>query len=239
MGSSLHSSPLRLRSPHKAGRSPRNSSPVNPGGNLTNNLHKLDLTSASSGIGHNSHEKDITQDISVLLSGMGVGDRRAPGCEKKDYEQKKLLATQAMRSKPMGEPRTPNSVWSGLGFSSSMPEAVIRERMEAEHARAKQQREKEIASNSDWFTRSNAFDSFLAPPAPGEAIAPGLDELASLLTTQGLGKYTDVFLRHEVDLQTFATLTDEELKEIGIPTFGARKKLLLLARETKKKFELS
>ena len=31
------------------------------------------------------------------------------------------------------------------------------------------------------------------------------------------------------------TLTDEELKEIGIPTFGARKKLLLLARGTKKK----
>ena len=57
---------------------------------------------------------------------------RAPGCEKKDYEQKKLLATQAMRSKPMGEPRTPNSVWSGLGFSSSMPEAVIREKMAAE-----------------------------------------------------------------------------------------------------------
>ena len=50
-----------------------------------------------------------------------------------------------------------------------MPEAVIRERMEAEHARAKQQREKEVASNSDWFARSNAFDSFLAPPAPGES----------------------------------------------------------------------
>ena len=80
---------------------------------------------------------------------------------------------------------------------------------------------------------------YLIRVSAGEAIAPGLDELASLLTTQGLGKYTDVFLRHEVDLQTFATLTDEELKEIGIPTFGARKKLLLLARETKKKFELS
>ena len=94
---------------------------------------------------------------------------RAPGCEKKvvqiatDYEQKKLLATRAMQSKPMGEPRTPNSVWSGLGFSSSMPEAVIREKMAAEHARAKQQREKEVASNSDWFGQSNAFDSMLAP----------------------------------------------------------------------------
>ena len=52
---------------------------------------------------------------------------------------------------------------------SSMPEAVIRERMEAEHARAKQLREKEIASNSDWFARSNALDSFLAPSAPGNS----------------------------------------------------------------------
>jgi len=244
MGSSLHSSPLRLRSPHKSGRSPRNSSPVNPSGNLTANMHKLDLTSGSSGIGGVSRctDKEMSQDISVLLSGMNVGDRRAPGCEKKvvqiatDYEQKKLMATRAMQSKPSGEPRTPNNVWSGLGFSSSMPEAVIREKMEAEHARAKQQREKEVASNSDashWFGRSNAFDSLLAPPVDA---GQGLDELAGLLTSQGLGKYTDVFLRHEVDLQTFATLTDEELKEIGIPTFGARKKLLLLARETKKKY---
>merc|ERR1719397_787880 len=239
MGSSLaslHSSPLRLRSP-------RNSSPVNAGGNLTNNLHKLDLTTGSSGIGvTQGSDKEMSQDISVILSGMTVEDRRAPGCEKKvvqiatDYEQKKLLATRAMQSKPMGEPRTPNSVWSGLGFSSSMPEAVIREKMAAEHARAKQLREKEVASNSDWFCQSNAFDSMLAPS--GDA-GQYIDELATMLANQGLGKYTDVFLRHEIDLPTFATLNDEELKEIGIPTFGARKKLLLLARETKKKFGLS
>ena len=68
----------------------------------------------------------------------------------------------------MGEPRTPNSVWSGLGFSSSMPEAVIREKMEAELTRAKQQREKEVSSTSDWLGRNNAFDSLLAPPAPGK-----------------------------------------------------------------------
>ena len=46
---------------------------------------------------------------------------------------------------------------------------------------------------------------------------------------QGLAKYTDLFVRHEVDLQTFATLTEQDLREIGVPTFGARKKLLLLA----------
>ena len=71
MGSSLHSSPLRLRSP-------RNSSPVNAGGNLTNNLHKLDLTSGSSGIGGvtQGSDKEMSQDISVILSGMTVEDRR-------------------------------------------------------------------------------------------------------------------------------------------------------------------
>eukprot|EP00092_Neocalanus_flemingeri_P091965 GFUD01116682.1.p1 GENE.GFUD01116682.1~~GFUD01116682.1.p1 ORF type:complete len:179 (-),score=47.96 GFUD01116682.1:809-1345(-) len=173
---------------------------------------------------------------------MSVGvDRRAPGCEKKvvqiataDYEHKKLLATKAMQHKPMGEPRTPNSVWSGLGFSSSMPEAVIREKLAQEHARAKQQREKEIASTSDWFGQSNGFDSLLSAPA-AEDLGGMVDGLSCMLANQGLSKYTDVFLRHEIDLPTFATLTDEELKEIGIPTFGARKKLMLLARETRKK----
>ena len=71
MGSSLHSSPLRLRSP-------RNSSPVNSGGNLTNNLHKLDLTSGSSGIGGvtQNSDKEMSQDLSIILSGMTVEDRR-------------------------------------------------------------------------------------------------------------------------------------------------------------------
>ena len=40
-----------------------------------------------------------------------------------DYEPNRLLATEAMYHKPMGEP---NSAGSGLGFSCSMPEAVIR-----------------------------------------------------------------------------------------------------------------
>ena len=30
-----------------------------------------------------------------------------------------------------------------------------------------------------------------------------------------LARYTDIFVRHEIDLPTFATLTDEELKEVG------------------------
>ena len=37
---------------------------------------------------------------------------------------------------------------------------------------------------------------------------------------QGLSKYSDVFLRHEIDLKMFSYLTEDELKEIGINAFG-------------------
>ena len=37
----------------------------------------------------------------------------------------------------------------------------------------------------------------------------------SVLISRPLHRYTDIFVRHEIDLPTFATLTDEELKEVG------------------------
>ena len=51
---------------------------------------------------------------------------------------------------------------------------------------------------------------------------------------KGLAKYTDLFLRHEIDLETFAQLNEPDLKEIGVQTFGARKKLACLANSLSK-----
>jgi len=248
LGSSLHSSPLRRSSPRYP--VPRNSSPTHAGGNLTAQAHKMDLSggTGSSGTGEGKEGGAGASggicNLSAILSDLSCGDRRAPGCEKKvaqiataaDYEQKRLMASKAMHHKPAGETRTPTPAWSGLGFSCSMPGAVIRE---LEHSKARAAREKEIASNSDWFgTSINTLgDSIVAGREGRESSADKYvgDGLLVLLANQGLGKHADIFVRHEIDLPTFATLTDEELKEIGIPTFGARKKLLALARETKKK----
>ncbi len=41
----------------------------------------------------------------------------------------------------------------------------------------------------------------------------------------GLGKYADVFVEHEVDLEVLPELTEPDLEKIGIP-LGPRKKLL-------------
>ncbi|XP_032409565.1 protein bicaudal C homolog 1 [Xiphophorus hellerii] len=59
-------------------------------------------------------------------------------------------------------------------------------------------------------------------------------DLPELFSKMGLGKYTDVFQQQEIDLQTFLTLTDQDLKELGITTFGARRKMLLAISELNK-----
>ena len=78
-----------------------------------------------------------------------------------------------------------------------------------------------------------------APPTASHSSSPtraSPSKPGSCCTSSTLHpRYTDTFVRHEIDLPTFVTLTDEELKEIGIPTFGARKKLLLLGKEAGKK----
>lgn len=52
-------------------------------------------------------------------------------------------------------------------------------------------------------------------------------DLPSMLTSLGLDRYIGVFNQHEIDLTTFRTLTDQDLMEIGINAFGARRKILL------------
>ena len=72
----------------------------------------------------------------------------------------------------------------GLGFSSSMPEVVIREKLAQEHVQAKRQRDTNAASNSDWFGQSS------------NKVTSDNDELPCLLSSRGLSKYTDIFLRY-------------------------------------------
>uniref|UniRef100_A0A087X4E4 Bicaudal C homolog 2 n=1 Tax=Poecilia formosa TaxID=48698 RepID=A0A087X4E4_POEFO len=60
------------------------------------------------------------------------------------------------------------------------------------------------------------------------------DDLPELLSELGLIKYIDLFEQQEIDYQTFLTLSDEDLKEIGISTFGARRKMMLAISDLNK-----
>jgi len=207
LGSSI-SSPIK---------SPRNSSPVTSGGNLTNNLHKMELTT-SSGIDSNLDISDIVNDYYQL----SVTDRRAPGYEKKvvaeraDYEQQRLRATQAMQQKPKGEERKPNPSWAGLGFSNSLPESVIRRQLGEGSGRTS----KGMEPHQEWCNMHKIQED-----------QEGDQELLRLLKSKGLEKYVENFRMNEIDLTTFKSLSEFDLKEIGIDSLGARKKLMALAQE--------
>uniref|UniRef100_A0A8C1IAM4 Bicaudal C homolog 2 n=1 Tax=Cyprinus carpio TaxID=7962 RepID=A0A8C1IAM4_CYPCA len=67
-------------------------------------------------------------------------------------------------------------------------------------------------------------------PSPSHA-----DDLIELLAQLGLEKYIDIFQQQEIDYQTFLTLSDEDLKEVGVNTFGARRKMILAITDLSKK----
>lgn len=58
-------------------------------------------------------------------------------------------------------------------------------------------------------------------------------DLTTLLTNLQLTKYIDTFREQEIDIKTFLTMNDEDLRELGVNTFGARRKMLVAISELK------
>ena len=50
------------------------------------------------------------------------------------------------------------------------------------------------------------------------------DEVKNWLEKHGLGKYAEVFAKNEIDFQALPRLSEEDLKELGLP-LGARRNL--------------
>lgn len=57
------------------------------------------------------------------------------------------------------------------------------------------------------------------------------DELTGILKKLSLEKYQPIFEEQEVDMEAFLTLTDGDLKELGIKTDGSRQQILAAISE--------
>uniref|UniRef100_A0A8C8C3C2 SAM domain-containing protein n=1 Tax=Oncorhynchus tshawytscha TaxID=74940 RepID=A0A8C8C3C2_ONCTS len=91
------------------------------------------------------------------------------------------------------------------------------------------------SSSSSPSNFSSSFSSTSALTASQLSSSPQpTDDLPELLSQLGMGKYIDVFQQQEIDFQTFLTLSDEDLKEVGVSTFGARRKMLLAISDLNK-----
>lgn len=122
--------------------------------------------------------------------------------------------------------RERNGTGNGLPSHTEFPSAV---------SSPKRKQNKSAAEH--YLSSSNYMDSISSVTGSnGCSLNSSLkgSDLPELFSKLGLGKYTDVFQQQEIDLQTFLTLTDQDLKELGITTFGARRKMLLAISELNK-----
>jgi hypothetical protein len=75
--------------------------------------------------------------------------------------------------------------------------------------------------------QSNLFD--LTPTTKFSLDLP-VNDLPTLFVQNGLEKYIDVFVGEEIDCEAFAVLTENDLRSLGVTSYPARKKMLILIK---------
>ncbi|TMW46084.1 hypothetical protein DOY81_008835, partial [Sarcophaga bullata] len=140
-----------------------------------------------------------------------------------DFDIKRAMGFKAMERAPVpGELRTPTPNWMGMGLSRTSPAPI------------------ETVDDLAPWQRGLAGTGIFASPYCLGATTGIVDstqtnrrlqltqykDIHSLLTALGLEHYIKIFVLNEIDLEMFSTLSEENLMELGITAFGARKKML-------------
>uniref|UniRef100_A0A8D0PNR9 Ankyrin repeat and sterile alpha motif domain containing 3 n=2 Tax=Sus scrofa TaxID=9823 RepID=A0A8D0PNR9_PIG len=81
------------------------------------------------------------------------------------------------------------------------------------------------SSDSQWSPSTGTSCAPGSVPQTDRAPYSGPQDLAALLEQIGCLKYLQVFEEQDVDLRIFLTLTESDLKEIGITLFGPKRKM--------------
>jgi len=190
---------------------------------------------------------ELQNRMSQMNEGLGTWDRHRR-VSVIDYEEKQMMAINAMRQ-PLNptQSRIPTGNWAGYGFSKSTrqtsttdkglfcdppPDSTTTLKTEVNPRRSPWDEPLTMKSCNDFGFTSNLIDSVSSLPKPSVAAAK---DLTALLHSMGLTKYIELFVEHEIDLELFKTLTENELRDLGIHAFGVRRRMLLTIAELNKK----
>ncbi|CAI5449267.1 unnamed protein product [Caenorhabditis angaria] len=145
-------------------------------------------------------------------------------------------------------PRNPTDLWSGYGFSSSLPADLLKGMMDlstSDYSTPPQQkmhglcsvREEDELSNfsaSSTFFDRNTGNVFSTSTSCFETTTLPYDlqwdihqyaEPSMVLSRLGCSEYMTQLRDQEIDMHAFLLLDEQNLKDIGISTIGARKKI--------------
>ncbi|XP_039277929.1 protein bicaudal C homolog 1 [Nilaparvata lugens] len=165
---------------------------------------------------------NISSDLSLSANS---NDWRAPGFGRKshiEYQEMKQQALLALQTKPHpDDPRVPTSTWAGYGLSRSGPAVVMNELQNSSDVDGAWGG----ASQGNQYGNSNILEAVSSQHM--EVITSSESyTIPSLLASLNLEMYIPLFHMHHIDLPTFRTLTEQDLKEIGVSLVGARRRIL-------------
>ncbi|XP_067223706.1 protein bicaudal C homolog 1-B isoform X1 [Chanodichthys erythropterus] len=151
------------------------------------------------------------------------------------YEDSHLSVSHSGSQEGLGND-TKSDNWGDLNGNVNINGNGLSGNSEFSPAVSSPKRIKNKSLGEQYLSSSNYMDSISMSGSNGCSLSSSLKgtDLPELFSKLGLGKYTDIFQQQEIDLQTFVTLTDPDLKELGISTFGARRKMLLAISELNK-----
>ncbi|CAD5118672.1 DgyrCDS7358 [Dimorphilus gyrociliatus] len=129
---------------------------------------------------------------------------------RKNYEERKHLADLAIQKRPEGETRSPTNFFSGYGFSKSMSCTPL--------------------ENSVRNIMLQSSELCTMPENDPKNDIDSIAAVSDILHQNDLDKYITKFAEEEIDMSTFLTLNESDLKELHIDTFGARRKIILLIK---------
>jgi protein bicaudal C len=199
----------------------------------------------------------------VVGSGRDTERAKESERELNEYQTMAVKASKAITEEPTGALRCPNSQFVGYGFSKSMPESALRafigclraqeshngngaaipggemgtimEDVEEEPQELIQPQTVRRRPRID-FSASNVFESLTRPAneSGGFVFDLARDDISVLLSVFNLQQHEETFRQEEIDLEILLTINEEDLKEMGIRSIGARRKLGLAIQKINK-----
>lgn len=160
-----------------------------------------------------------------------------------DFDMKRVDGLKAMERSPnIGEIRIPNSNWIGLALSRTSPAPLETvddmtgwNRNNGMGGTPPGLTAVASANNNNGIINKNISPYNMGAttglvdsiPSNRRMQLSHYKDIHSMLTGLGLEHYIKTFVLNEIDLEMFTSLTEDNLVELGITAFGARKKLLV------------
>uniref|UniRef100_A0AAQ5ZCW8 SAM domain-containing protein n=1 Tax=Amphiprion ocellaris TaxID=80972 RepID=A0AAQ5ZCW8_AMPOC len=221
-------------------KGPSSSSPSNSG--HYHSPHSSGGSNGVAGLNRDSHNRSGGSADSVL-SQIAAQRKRAAG-----LIEVKAQAPEKQHSQTQSQPPLPSSAHGLQPPDISLPDIHSHPSLKLK-SRPQSGNSSTSKSTSPTLTPSPSPTPKI-PPGPGDSLSSASshprskssggsssgtitdeDELSSILKKLSLEKYQPIFEEQEVDMEAFLTLTDGDLKELGIKTDGPRQQILAAISE--------